>query len=72
MASQQPLTPSTDYRSRAKECRDLARNDADYDSARDLLRRADTSERLAMLAAQTPKPPNRPEPVTGATNAIRN
>ena len=55
MASPEDFTPSADYRSRAKECRELARHAPDYDSAMDLLRRAEEWDRLAML----PPPPTK-------------
>lgn len=52
MESHEAFTES-DYRSRAKECREAARNAPDYDTAKELLRRAENWERLAML----PTPP---------------
>jgi hypothetical protein len=56
MAPLEPLNRSADYRSRAKECRELARTAPDYESAKGLLLSADRWERLAMLP---PPPPTK-------------
>jgi hypothetical protein len=52
MASLEPPNQSADYRRRAKECREQARHAPDYESARELLQRADIWERLAILPAR--------------------